>query len=459
MRRGWNDENSTEANEGNKEQKKEDGMSRRVVITGIGPVTSLGIGREPFFTNLCSPCCPAQPVPASFQRAATLHSKWYVPLPEFALADHGVQLMHESLLQAQDRMALLATKLAFEDAGFSVVPSEGPMQVEGLAEAGVILGAGLSGLQTALESHLCHALPPEVLCSLSDGRRPRFNRMAVPKTMTNAPTAWVSICFGLHGACHTLNASCASGTYAIGEAFRRIKDGYGRVVLAGGVEAMQDPTGFFMRGFDVLGVLTQAPDGRPRPFSRRRSGFLFAEGGACLLVLEDLEHAQQRGAAIYAEVADYRANSDASNIVQIDPEGRQMRRLLGELSSGRKIDYLNSHGTGTVANDDIEAHAIQKVFGDQSTQPWLNSTKGLLGHTLGASGAIEAAVTALAIARGVVHGNLTDEPIPDLNLPLEPIQARIENALSVSYGFGGHNAGLLFKRYSDGSAKAPRTRI
>jgi 3-oxoacyl-[acyl-carrier-protein] synthase II len=419
-------------------------MGRRVVITGIGPVTSVGLGREPFLASLWNQCCPAQPVPAPFRRASALHSQWYVPLPEFSLADHGLHLAHENLRQPQDRMALLAAKLAFEDAGFSVVPFEGRMQVEGLEEAGVSLGVGLGGLQTAFESHLGHALPPEMLGNLPDGRRPRFNRMVVPKTMTNAPAAWISIGFGLHGACHTLNASCASGTCAIGEAFRRIKDGYDRLVLAGGVEAMQDPTGFFMRGFDVLGVLTQAPDGRPRPFSRRRSGFFFAEGGACLLVLEDLEHARQRGAAIYAELADYRANSDASNIVQIDPSGQQIRRLLGELSAGRKIDYLNAHGTGTVVNDEIEAHAIQRVFGGQAAQPWINSTKGLLGHTLGASGAIEAAVTALAVARGIVHGNLSDDPMPDLNLPWEPTQGRIENALSVSYGFGGHNAGLRF---------------
>jgi 3-oxoacyl-[acyl-carrier-protein] synthase II len=270
--------------------------------------------------------------------------------------------------------------------------------------------------------------------------------MVIPNPMPNSRAAWVSICFGLSGSCHTVNASCASGTYAIGEAFRRIKDGYDSLLLAGGVESFQDADGFMMRGFDVLGVMTQSADGLPRPFSRKRSGFLFAEGGACVLVLEELQHALRRGAKIFAEIADFRANSDASSIVQMDSTGTAIVRLLHELSDGRKIDYLNTHGTGTVANDQIEANAIRTVFGGPADNPWINSTKGILGHTLGASGAFEAAVTALSLDRGTVHGNLTDDPLAELNLPLENVAGRIENALSVSYGFGGHNGGLLFSR-------------
>ena len=421
-------------------------MGHRVVITGIGPVTSAGIGRGAFFDGLWKGQGLAQPIPDRFSRAHALSSRWYVPLPEVSFAVHGLQLRHENLLQSQDRLAILAAKLALEDAGFTMVAREGGMRVDGL-EGGLILGSALSDLQTAFDSHLSHCLPPALLPTLFPERRPLFSRMAVPKTMTNAPAAWISLCFGLTASCSTVSASCASGTQALGEAFRRIKDGYDPLVLAGGVESLRDPDGFFMRGFDVLGVLTQSADGPPRPFSRRRSGFLFAEGGACVLVLEELERALARRAPIYAELADYRANSDASSLLQMEPEGRQIRRLLRELSEGRRIDYLNAHGTGTIANDEIEARAIQSVFGDASSQPWINSTKGLLGHTLGASGAIEAAVTALSVAHGTVHANLTDEPIPNLNLPLAPRQGRLEHALSVSYGFGGHNAGLLFQRY------------
>jgi 3-oxoacyl-[acyl-carrier-protein] synthase II len=421
-------------------------MAYRVVITGLGPVTSAGIGKAEFRSGIWAQRCEPLPLPAAFTRSHPLHSQWYMPLPEVSLGAHGISLPHENIMQAADRLTVLGTKLALEDAGFEGVKTGGVFQFSGVEEAGMVLGAGLGSMQTALESHLCHCLARQAVEMAMPERRLTFSRMVVSKTMPNSPAAWASICFGLAGACQTVNASCASGTYAIGEAYRRIKDGYAQVMLAGGVESLQDQDGFMMRGFDVLGVLTQSADGLPRPFGRNRNGFLFAEGGACLLVLEELEHARRRGARVYAEVADFRANSDASNIVQIDSSGRQITRLLGELAA-RKIDYLNAHGTGTVANDQVEAKAIQAVFGERDRQPWVNSTKGLLGHTLGASGAIEAAVTALSVSGGSVHGNLVEEPMPELNLPLETATGRIENALSVSYGFGGHNGGLRLSRY------------
>jgi 3-oxoacyl-[acyl-carrier-protein] synthase II len=333
--------------------------------------------------------------------------------------------------------------LALEDAGYNLVKEATNYSVPGLADASIIVGTGMTALQTALESYVSHSLPSGP--AISD-RRSSFSRMVVAKSMPNSPAAWVSICFGLRGACSTLNASCASGTYAVGEAFRRIKDGYDKVVLCGGVELLRDTNGFIMRGFDVLGVLTQAADGHPDPFGAQRSGFLFAEGGACMLVLEELDHALRRNAPIYAEIADFKANADACSIVQIDPEGKQALRLLRELATGRSIQYLNAHGTGTVANDGVEARAIRAVFGEPSSQPFINSTKGILGHTLGASGAIEAAVVALSIARGLIHGNLTREPMDELNLPLQPVRTAIESAISVSYGFGGHNGALLLTK-------------
>ena len=431
-------------------------MAHRVVITGLGPVTSAGIGKENLSSKVWMQRCNCRPIPAHFARTYALRSRWYVPLPELSLASHGIiALPHENIMQAADRMAVLGAKLALEDAGFAPVTTGGAIRFAGAEEAGVVLGAALGSMPAALESHLCHCLSREVLQAELPERRLTFSRMVVPKTMPNSPAAWASICFGLSGPCHTVNASCASGTYAIGEAFRRIKDGYEQVVLAGGVESFQDQDGFMMRGFDVLGVLTRSADGLARPFGRNRSGFLFAEGGACLLVLEELEHALRRGARVYAEIADFRANSDASSIVQIDSTGRQITRLLRELSGGRKIDYLNTHGTGTAANDQVEAQAIQSVFGRRDQQPWVNSTKGILGHTLGASGAIEAAVTALSVSGGTVHGNLTEEPMAELNLPVGNVTCRIDNALSVSYGFGGHNGGLLLTRYYEPSGLVP----
>ncbi|MGA2864986.1 MAG: beta-ketoacyl synthase N-terminal-like domain-containing protein [Verrucomicrobiota bacterium] len=429
-------------------------MARRVVITGIGPVTSAGIGTAEFFKNLWNRQLPVRPIPAEFTRCYAFHSRWYIPQPEVTLADFQLDLAHESIMHPEDRMVVLGGKLALEDAGYRVVRQGAGLAVEGLKDGSVVLGTGFSNLETAFASYLSHCLPGEVLGAVFAERRPVFSRLVIPKTMPNSPAAWASICLGLTGSCHTVNASCASGTYALGEAFRRIKDGYDEVVLSGGVESVRERCGAIMRGFDALGVLTQSPDGRPGPFGKKRSGFLFAEGGACLLLLEELDHALGRRAPIYAEVADYRANSDACNIMQIDPEGTQITRLLRALAAGRKIDYLNAHGTGTVANDEVEARAIRTVFGGRERQPWINSTKGLLGHTLGASGAIEAAVAALAVARGAVHGNLTADPMDGLNLPLESVEVPVACALSVSYGFGGHNGGLVLTRIPGGRHEA-----
>lgn len=204
-----------------------------------------------------------------------------------------------------------------------------------------------------------------------------------------------------------------------------------------------------MRGFDMLSTLTRAVDGRPQPFSKQRSGFLFNEGAGCVLVLEELEQARSRGADIYAEIVGYEAGSDTYSIVQMDPRGENIASLFEKIGKGIKVDYLNAHGTGTTTNDEIEGEVIKRIFGEKSNQPYINSTKGILGHSIGASGALEAAVTALSIKESRVHGNLTSDPLDDLNLPLKTLTTPIEYALSASYGFGGHNALILFKRYQE----------
>jgi 3-oxoacyl-[acyl-carrier-protein] synthase II len=251
----------------------------------------------------------------------------------------------------------------------------------------------------------------------------------------------------LTGGSYTVNASCASGTAAIGDAFRRVRSGLNPVAVTGGVEALLDSDGATMRGFDTLGTLTRAADGRPQPFSRDRSGFLFAEGGGCILILEELQHALERQAPIYAEILDHADASDACNIVQVQDTGQRIEDLCRRLAAGRKIDYFNAHGTGTVQNDEIEKTVICRLFGGRADQPAINSTKGLLGHTIGASGAIEAAVTALAIRDAVVHGNASTNMMPELNLIESTRPLPVECAMTVSYGFGGHNNGLLLERF------------
>jgi len=321
-------------------------------------------------------------------------------------------------------------------------------KAERLEDAAVILGVGMSSLQTALNSYLAHIFGSDKSVLEKLDISARYNRMVIPMLMPNSASAWISIIFGTKGPSYTINASCASGTYAIGEAYRRIADGYCSIALTGGVECLKEKEGAIMRGFDMLMALTKSDDGNPIPFSKNRSGFLFNEGAGCVLVLEELDSAKQRGAEIYAEICGFESCSDAYNIVQIEESGEAIARMLEKLVGKNKIDYFNAHGTGTIANDEIEANIIQRVFGKMSEQPLINSTKGIIGHSIGASGAIEAAVTALSIKNSKVHGNNIVEPMEDLNLVQETINKDIDCAVSASYGFGGHNAAILFKRYT-----------
>jgi 3-oxoacyl-[acyl-carrier-protein] synthase II len=418
-------------------------MSRRVVITGIGIVSSLGIGKEAFMQNLFLQRIPCARIPDSFEKNYNFKSRYYVPFPVPSPTEYGIPSCHQCFLQEIHTSALIAAKLALSDAGFAMSADGRSFRIAGLTNCGVCLGVGFMGSHEGFSSELAHR------CGENAQPHLRFNRLIIPIMMPNSVSSWVSILFQLKGSCCTVNASCASGTIAIGEAYRRIKHGYDTIALAGGVECMKDGSGSVMRGFDILGALTKAEDGNPIPFSKRRSGFLFAEGGGGVLVLDELTHALRRGASIYSEIRDYRSNSDAHHILQMETAGTQIRTLMRELKGARRIEYLNSHGTGTQANDAIEAQVIREVFGSGAAQPFINSTKGVIGHTIGASGALEAAVVALSVKQSRIHGNSVPDPMEDLNLATRNQSLPITYAISTSYGFGGHNAGILFRRYDE----------
>jgi 3-oxoacyl-[acyl-carrier-protein] synthase II len=422
-------------------------MSRRVVITGLGILSSLGAGKDQFMRNLFLQETPLAPVPASFERHHTFSSRYYVPFSLPSPSDFGVPKHHQCFMQDVHSIAIIAAKMALEDAGVPITQDGKAFRVEGLSDCGACIGTGFLGLHEVFVSMLAHVAGEDGPVASLVPEDIRYNRLIVPIMMPNSVAAWVSILFGLRGSCFTMNASCASGTMAIGEAYRRIRDGYEPAALAGGVECLKDKWGSVMRGFDVLGTLTRSEDGKPVPFSRKRSGFLFAEGGGCILVLEELEHARKRAARIYAEIADYRSNCDAHSILQMEAGGLMIRKLLEELKGDRTIDYLNCHGTGTIANDAIEAQAIRQVFGGKASQPYIDATKGIVGHTIGASGALEAAVAAYSIKESRIHGSEVTDPIEDLNLAPCNQPLPIRYAISTSYGFGGHNAGLLFRKH------------
>lgn len=423
-------------------------MKRRVVITGIGPVCAAGIGKEEFFNNIIDLKTHVLEIPKSYEKNYTFKSRYYVAKPTFRLSDFKISKSVEVMMEEISKISVLCTKLALEDAGFRIQNSGHYFQVDGLDRCTAILGIGMSSLQTAFESYSAHTAESDGL-NVSNGAEPRFNRMVIPMLMPNSASAWVSIIFGIKGLNYTVNASCASGSFAIGEAYRNILDGRCDTAVTGGIEALAEKNGAVMRGFDMLTTLTKSNDGIPQPFSKKRSGFLFNEGAGCILVLEELQHALNRGANIYAEIVGYEASSDAYNILQMEPSGENIENLFNKLINGLKIDYINAHGTGTVLNDEVEAKVIQRIFGDVSTQPLINSTKGILGHSIGASGALEAAVTAMSIQHEKIHGNLLTDPIENLNLPLNSIETQIQYAISASYGFGGHNVLILFKRYNE----------
>ena len=422
-------------------------MVRRVVVTGIGPVTAHGIGKDEFFSNILEGKTIIREIPEQYEKTYKFKSRFYVPRPEFLFSEYNISTSHEEIMGETAKLSVLGTMLALQDAGVIIKKEDKFFKIEGLDNCNIIVGLGMSSLQTAFQSYLAHVFGKDNNVLESYGENFRFNRMVIPILMPNSVSAWISIFFGIQGANFTINASCASGTCAIGQAYMDIINGKCDSAITGGVECLYDKHGAIMRGFDMLAALTRTLDGKPLPFSNKRSGFLLNEGAGCILVLEELEQAKRRGANIYAEIVGYECNSDAFNIVQIEPSGKQIISLLEKLINNRKVDYLNAHGTGTLTNDQIEAEVIKHIFGDKSYQPYINSTKGILGHSIGASGALEVAITALSIKESKIHGNIIDDPIDNLNLVNEAINATINYAVSTSYGFGGHNAAILFKRY------------
>jgi 3-oxoacyl-[acyl-carrier-protein] synthase II len=420
--------------------------AKRVVISGIGPVCKLGIGKESFWDNLLQKKIEISSIPESFDKNYRFKSRHYVPYPDFSLTDYGLSRKYIRLMGDTAKMAILSSLLALKDAGL-VIDGGSNITKNIKTNTEIILGVGVGNLFDAAKAYMTHIFydSPEILSKHQLSKS--FDRMCIPGVMHNSASAWVSIILGIKGANYTINASCASGSYAIGQAFTRIKEGHTKMALTGGVECLKDGHGSIMRGFDSLGALSRSVDGQPMPFSNDRSGFLYSDGAGCILLLEEMEMAIKRGAHIYAEIVNYKSNSDAYNIVQIDSEGQQIGKMIRDTIENNSVDYFNTHGTGTVLNDKIEAELIQNIFGSKQNQPFINSSKGILGHTIGASGALEIAITALSIERSWIHGNLLKDPMDNLNLPVDSINTNVDYALSTSYGFGGHNAAILLKKF------------
>jgi 3-oxoacyl-[acyl-carrier-protein] synthase II len=428
-------------------------MKRRVVVTGIGVVAPIGADTESFWRACLQGRTQVASIPEQWRRYASYGSEVWAPLPPVDFGRYGISRIERMQLDTATMLALSAARQALDEAGFACAVKDekkGTFTVENLdaARGGVFMGSGVGGLTSQIAAEANHVFTPlraslKRLRAMAAEQRsggglgeiadrmqstiimpPRFNPFIVSMTMPNACSASIGIKYGLHGPNTTHCCACAAGTVALGHAFRALRCGEVDMALAGGVEYLADSFGGIFRGFDIAKTLARGslePDTLNRPFDTQRSGFLFSEGGAAVLVLETLDAARARGARPIAEIRGYAETFDGHNIMMLDPEAvdieRAVRQALEDAAVGPEdIDYVNAHGTGTVLNDQVEAELIARVFG---TGPLVGTTKSLVGHTIGAAGALEAAVTALSI-RDQTPAAISMNPSPSFGSCVRP---------------------------------------
>jgi len=452
-------------------------MARRVVITGIGVLSPIGSSTEAFWRACLEGRTRVEPIPAHWTRYAEYRSRIWAPLPALDLLARGITRIETLQNDPFTLIACAAAHEALANAGLSITQKDrrrNTFEVAGVDpwRSGVYLGTGVGGAHSFLanHSHQVLARPLSELGELAEAldsdaaeglaavvgalpHPPRFHPFAVSMLMPNAAGASLGIKFSCHGPNETFAAACAAGTVALGHAFEAIAAGEVDFALAGGSEYLDDHYGGIFQGFDIAGTLVREcdpPEAANRPFDRRRSGFLFAQGGSAVLVLEPLERAIERGAPIVAEPIGFAQTFDAHSMMSIAPDGEAIERMLRKaleragLAPGQ-VQYVNAHGTGTEKNDEIECAVIERVFG---RGVHVNSTKSLTGHLIGASGALEGAVTALSLRHQTTHASRNlDDPIADLAFVREPAPFELEHAVSQSFAFGGHNAVLVMRRY------------
>ena len=411
-------------------------MSRRVVVTGIGMLTPLGIGTEPSWKACVegrsgiSRIHKFDPSPFKTQIAGQLE--------EF---DRSKYLDAKEARRYDDfcQYALVVAQMALEDSGLEITE-------ELKDRTGVIIGTGFGGLETFERNFK----------SFLDGGPKKISPFFIPMMIANMAPGLVAIRYGVRGPNTCTVTACAASSHAIGDAFKVIQRGQADVMFAGGTEASL--TALMVAGFDIMKATSTRnddPQGASRPFDRDRDGFVPSEGAA-MLILEEADHARRRGAKIYAEIKGYGYSNDAYHYTAPDPEGKGailcMKMALEDAQvAPEEVDYINAHGTSTPLNDAIETLAIKRVFGQHAYRLAVSSTKSMTGHLLGAAGAAEAAFTCLALKHQVAPPTINyTNPDPECDLDYVPNKARpmdMRVALSNSFGFGGTNATLIFSRW------------
>lgn len=418
---------------------------KRVVVTGLGALTPVGNTVPEFWNNLINGVSGAGPI--THFDASKFKTQFACEVKNFNATDF-IDRKEARKMDFYTQYAIAAAKEAVTDSAIDV-------EKEDLNRIGVIFGVGIGGLHTFEEEVLSYAQTKDTI-------GPRFSPFFIPKMIADIASGHISMLYGFHGPNFTTTSACASSSNAIGAAFDLIRLGKANMILAGGAEATIFPAG--VGGFNSMNALSTRnddPEHASRPFSASRDGFIMGEGAGCL-ILEELEHAKARGAKIYAELAGTGASADAYHITASHPEGLgaklvMMNALEDAGMQPEDIDYINVHGTSTPVGDISEVKAIQALFGEHAYKLNISSTKSMTGHLLGAAGAVEAIASVLTVKNDIVPPTINheegdnDENIDySLNFTFNKAQQRtVRAALSNTFGFGGHNACVIVKKYTE----------
>lgn len=407
---------------------------RRVVVTGLGAITPIGNSVSQMWESVKAGKCGIDKITLfdTTDRKVTLAGEVKNYVPEAFLDKREARKMDRYV-----QFAMAAANEAMKDAGLD-------MEKEDTSRCGCIVSSGIGGLGT-------------IEAEDKKGMEKGYDRVSphfIPMVISNMAAGNIAIAYGFHGMCTCPVTACASGTNAIGDAFRQIRDGYADVMICGGSEASITPLG--IGGFTSLKALSQAEDPKRAsiPFDKERNGFVMGEG-AGVLILEEYEHAVNRGAKIYCEVAGYGANCDAHHITAPLEDGSMAAKCMQMAMKDagvlpENIDYINAHGTSTPLNDKGETKAVKLAFGEHAEHVMMSSTKSMTGHLLGASGAVEGIITALSVQNDFVPATIGYQ-VPDENCDLDIVanegrNVSVNYAMSNSLGFGGHNATVIFKK-------------
>lgn len=417
---------------------------KRVVVTGLGAVTPLGNNTEDTWNNLVAGVSGAAPI--TLFDASQFKTQFACEVKNLKVNDY-IDRKEARKMDRYAQLAIISARQAIQDSGMNLEEID-------KNRVGVIYGVGIGGIKTFEEEVGYWAQHQE--------NGPKFNPFFIPKMIADIASGHISIMYGFHGPNYTTTSACASSTNALADAFNLIRLGKANVIVSGGAEAAITASG--VGGFNAMHALSTRnddPEHASRPFSASRDGFIMGEGSGCL-ILEELEHAKARGAKIYAEMVGAGMSADAHHITASHPEGLGARLVMENAleDAGMKpedIDYINVHGTSTHVGDISEAKAIKQVFGDAAYKLNISSTKSMTGHLLGAAGAVEALASVLAVKNDIVPPTINhedDDRDPeidyDLNYTFNKAQKReVRAALSNTFGFGGHNACVIFKKYAE----------